>query len=100
VTGAKFVGPIFQVTSKSQAMLSAIRELNPSAQIIDRGSYVRILSPDTCQLTRQALERYLGGSCDFRGEVEQAMCSFQGHFSLTDDEARWDSIESKKKGGS
>ena len=70
-------------------MLEAIRRLNPSVEIQDRGSYTRVLAPRRCMVTRRAIEDILGQSFDFRAELEIMMPSFKGRMRLDDDEAVW-----------
>lgn len=83
------VGPVLIGRPGGHALLEAIRRLNPSAEINDRGSYIRVLAPRRCMVTRRAIEDILGESFDFRAELEIMMPSFKGRMRLDDDEAVW-----------
>ena len=83
------VGPVLIGRPGGHAVLAAIRRLNPSAEIHDRGSYIRVLAPRRCMVTRRAIEDILGQSFDFRAELEIMMPSFKGRMRLDDDEAVW-----------
>ena len=83
------VGPVLIGRPGSGAVLEAIRRLNPSVEIHERGSYTRVLAPRRCIVTRGAIEDILGRSFDFRAELEIMMPSFKGKMHLDDDEAVW-----------
>jgi len=83
------VGPVLIGRAGGRAVLEAIRRLNPSVEIQDRGSYTRVLAPRRCMVTRRAIEGILGQSFDFRAELEIMMPSFKGRMRLDDDEAVW-----------
>lgn len=83
------VGPVLIGRPGGHAVLDAIRRLNPSVEIHERGSYTRVLAPRCCTLTRRAIEDILGQSFDFRAELEIMMPSFKGRMRLDDDEAVW-----------
>jgi toluene monooxygenase system protein E len=83
------VGPVFIGRPGGHAVLEAIRRLNPSVEIHERGSYTRVLAPRLCMLTRKAIEDIIGQSFDFRAELEIMMPSFKGRMRLDDDEAVW-----------
>ena len=83
------VGPVLTGHPRAQAVLEAIRRLNPSVEIHNRGSYVRVLAPRRCLVTRSAIEDILRQPFDFRAELEIMMPSFKGRMRLDDDEAVW-----------
>ena len=83
------VGPVFIGRPGGHAVLEAIRRLNPSVEIYERGSYTRVLAARRCMVTRRAIEDILGQSFDFRAELEIMMPSFKGKMRLDDDEAVW-----------
>ena len=83
------VGPVFIGRPFGHAVLEAIRHLNPSVEIYERGSYTRVLAPRRCLVTRRAIEDILGESFNFRAELEIMMPSFKGRMRLDDDEAVW-----------
>ena len=83
------VGPVLTAHPAADAVLAAIRRLNPSVDVQDRGSYVRVVVPRRCIVTRAAIEEILGAPFDLRGELEAMMPSFSGRLRLADDEAVW-----------
>ena len=83
------VGPVLTGHPRAQAVLEAIRRLNPSVEIHNRGSYMRVLAPRRCLVTRSAIEDILRQPFDFRAELEIMMPSFKGRMRLDDDEAVW-----------
>ena len=83
------VGPVLTGHHRAQAVLEAIRRLNPSVEILNRGSYIRVLAPRRCLVTRSAVEDILRQPFDFRAELEIMMPSFKGRMRLDDDEAVW-----------
>ena len=83
------VGPVLINRPGAHAVLEAIRRLNPPAEIHDRGSYLRVLAPHRCLVTRSAVEEVLGRPFDFRAELETMMPSFKGRLRLDDNEAVW-----------
>ena len=83
------VGPVLTGHHRAQAVLEAIRRLNPSVEILNRGSYIRVLAPRRCLVTRSAVEDILRQPFDFRAELEIMMPSFKGRLRLDDDEAVW-----------
>ena len=87
-----WVGPVLVSGPLTQAARAALLELNPRAEFRDHGSYVRVLAPEPCRLTRQALERHAGTPLSFPGDLESIMTSFKGRLSLSADEARWESF--------
>jgi toluene monooxygenase system protein D len=83
------VGPVLQVGVLSEAIVAAIRDLNSDVEVIDRGGYLRVLVPHRCIVTRSAIEKHLGRSVRFPGELETVMSAFKGALKLTEDEAVW-----------
>lgn len=83
------VGPVLKTGAAAAAIVAAIRELNPDAEILDRGAYIRVLSPGRCILTRAAVEKNLGSAFCLPMELERVMPSFKGKFALSEDEAVW-----------
>jgi MmoB/DmpM family len=84
------VGPVLQTGPAARAIVAAIRELNPDVQVVDRGSYLRVLVPDRCHVTRALIERH--GVAPFRlpRDLERVMSSFKGRFFVSSEEARWE----------
>lgn len=83
------VGPVLQAGAVSDAIVAAIKDLNQDVLVIDRGGYLRVLVPNRCVVTKKAIERRLGRSFRFPGELETVMSSFKGAISLTESDAAW-----------
>src|SRR5579862_2802300 len=83
------VGPVLQAGAVTDAILAAIRDLNPGVIVVDRGAYLRVLAPRTCKVTRIEIEKHLGRPMRFPGELEVVMSAFKGAIRLTQDEAVW-----------
>ena len=83
------VGPVLQTCAVSDAIVAAIKDLNQDVLIMDRGDYIRVLVPSKCIVTRSAIERRLGRSFRFPGELEVVMPSFKGSISLIESEVTW-----------
>jgi hypothetical protein len=72
-----------------EAIVAAIRRAHPDAMVTDRGSYLRVSVPGECRLSRVAVEQETGRPFHLPIDLEQVMTSFEGHFSVDEDEARW-----------
>lgn len=83
------VGPVLEADEVGDAIIAAIREANPGATILERGSYRRVLVPDRCVVRRAAIERALGRPFRLPGDLELVMPSFKGTIEITDDEVVW-----------
>jgi hypothetical protein len=83
------VGPVLQSGTVANAIVAAITELNEDVMVLDRGAYVRVLVPRCCVVTRSAIEKHLGRSFRFPGELETVMSAFKGSFQLNQDDAVW-----------
>jgi toluene monooxygenase system protein D len=83
------VGPVLQSGTVANAIIAAIKDLNQDVMVVDRGAYVRILVPRSCVLTRSAIEKHLGRSFRFPGELEMVMSSFKGSLLLNQEDAEW-----------
>src|ERR1700691_2813579 len=83
------VGPVLQSGPVANAIIAAIEELNQDVMVVDRGAYVRILVPRCCVVTRSAIEKHLGRSFRFPGELETVMSAFKGSLQLGQDDAAW-----------
>lgn len=86
---AEAVGPVLEAGDLADAIVDAIREQNPTVEVEDRGSYLRVLVPGRCVLERAAVERRTGKQFQLPGDLEQVMPSFKGRLSLTGDQAIW-----------
>jgi toluene monooxygenase system protein D len=83
------VGPVLQSGTVANAIIAAIKDLNQDVMIVDRGAYVRVLVPRCCIVTRSAIEKHLGRSFRFPGELETVMSAFKGSLQLNQDDASW-----------
>jgi len=81
----RWVGPVLEAGPLARALAEVAREANPEVRVVDRGSYVRILSPEVCEVNVRAVEELLGSSLNLPGDLERVMPSFQGalHFDTT-----------------
>ena len=93
------VGPVLIPHPVARALLGAIRRLSPLAEIRDHGSYVRVLAPRRCVVTRAAVEGIHRQPFDFRSDLEIMMPSFKGRMHLGDNEAGW-TFETNASNGS
>jgi hypothetical protein len=84
------VGPVLQAGPMADVIVAAIRALTPQVDVVDRGSYVRVLVPGRCRLTRAEVERRAPAPFRLPQDLEQVMSSFQGRFSVSTEEARWE----------
>lgn len=87
--GGGWVGPVFDAGKTAEALIVAIREVNANVTVVDRGSYVRVLVPGCCVLTRAAAERALGAPFRFPADLEIVMPSFRGALTIRPEEAVW-----------
>jgi toluene monooxygenase system protein D len=83
------VGPVLQSGTVANAIVAAIKDLNQDVMVVDRGAYVRVLVPRCCVVTRSAIERHLGRSFRFPGELETVMSAFKGSLELNQNDAAW-----------
>jgi toluene monooxygenase system protein D len=83
------VGPVLQAGGLTNAIVAAIRDLNPEVIVVDRGAYLRVLAPNICIVSRVGIEKHLGRPVRFPGELETVMSAFKGAIRLTQDEAVW-----------
>ena len=83
------VGPVLQSGVLGEAIIMAIRDLNREVLVVDRGAYLRVLVPQRCVVTRNAIEKHLGRTLRFPGELETVMAAFKGVLQLSEDEAIW-----------
>jgi hypothetical protein len=84
------VGPVLEAGDDADAVIAAIRELNDEVVVEDRGSYLRVLVPSRCAVSREAIERARGRAFKLPDELEQIMVSFKGAFAVSEDAATWE----------
>src|SRR5689334_19144120 len=87
-----WVGPVLQKGGAADAVVAAIRELNPGARVLDRGAYLRVLAHRRCRVTRDAIERRTGEPFRLPSDLELVMSSFKGQFTVSEDEAVWELV--------
>jgi hypothetical protein len=83
------VGPVLDAGPDGAAVLDAIRTLNRDVEVEDRGSYLRVLVPGRCVVTREAIEAARGGSFRLPADLEMVMPSFKGRFTVDEEAAVW-----------
>lgn len=83
------VGPVLSASELGRAVVAAIQQLNPGAQVLDRGAYYRVLTSPPCVLTRAAVEQITGQGFALPGDLEQVMPAFQGFLRLTEGGVEW-----------
>lgn len=83
------VGPILIAGETTNKIVAAIKKLNKNVQIKYQGSYVRILAPFQCTLTRDAIQEQTGCPFILPDDLELLMPSFKGLFTVSKDEAVW-----------
>ena len=83
------VGPVIESGSIGAAVIAAIRKLNDNVTLEDRGSYVRVLVPRRCVVTREAIESATGQPFSLPGDLEMVMPSFKGRFIVNEEQATW-----------
>jgi hypothetical protein len=86
---AEWVGPVLESGELGDAIVEAIREHNPTIEVEDRESYIRVLVPSRCVLSRPAVERRIGRPFHLPGDLEQVMPSFKGQLTMSGEEAVW-----------
>lgn len=84
------VGPVLESSELGLAVVAAIQSLNVAASVQDRGSYVRVLSPSPCVVTRLAIEQRLGRPVQLPADLELAMPSFKGRLRIDAERAVWE----------
>jgi hypothetical protein len=84
------VGPVLEHGETARAIIAVMREANPGLEVTDRGSYLRVLVPGRCVLSRGAVEQLLGRAFVLPGDLEAVMPSFMGHMTLDDNQAVWE----------
>ena len=88
-TSRRRVGPVLSAGELGRAVALAIVELNPGAEIVDRGAYYRVLVDGCCTVTRDAVERISGRAFSLPADLERVMPAFAGHLSINPQAASW-----------
>lgn len=96
-TSEQSVGPVLQTGSLlTEAIVQAIRELNHSVEVTNRGAYLRVMVANECRLTAAAVERLTGRTFHLPGDLESVMSSFKGKISITREEVIWKSHKGRE----
>ena len=84
------VGPVLRMSDDIEAIIAAIEEDNPGAQIevIDRGAYVRIQAEQRLKVTRASIEKHLGRPFEMR-QLEPMLSAFACRIDTTSDAVVW-----------
>jgi toluene monooxygenase system ferredoxin subunit len=85
----RHVGPVLEASESGRAVVAAIRELNDPVEVLDRGAYLRVLVPDRCLVTRQAIEQALGRAFHLPTDLEALMPAFKGFLQMDDERVEW-----------
>lgn len=86
------VGPVLIAGGLSKKIITAIKKLNKQVTIEDQGSYLRVLVPKRCELTRDAVEKETGRLFKLPDDLEVIMPAFKGKIKLTEERAIWESV--------
>jgi toluene monooxygenase system protein D len=84
------VGPVLTPGPLTDAVVAAIRALNPEAAVVDRGAYLRVLVPRTCRLQAALVEQIGKRAFRLPADLEMIMPSFRGRLRLGEGEAVWE----------
>jgi hypothetical protein len=57
---SNLVGPVLDTSEVGRALVNVVSKLNPGTRVEHRGGYLRVLVPERCFVTRQAVEHELG----------------------------------------
>jgi toluene monooxygenase system protein D len=83
------VGPVLEASDAGRAVVAAIRQLNADVTVLDRGGYLRVLVPERCVVTRQAIELSLGQKFELPSDLEPLMPAFKGRISMDQEHVEW-----------
>jgi toluene monooxygenase system protein D len=84
------VGPVLRMSEDVEAIIAAIEDDNPGAEIevIDSGAYVRIQVEQHMKVTRASNERHIGRAFEMR-QLEPMMSAFAGRIETTSEAISW-----------
>lgn len=83
------VGPVLLISEESSAVVQALKQVNPGLTVEERGSYMRVMSPERCILDSKIVTEILGRSFVLPVDLERLMPSFKGRFTISGHEALW-----------
>lgn len=84
------VGPVLLPSEVGLAILAAIQASNLDVRVQNRGAYLRVVAPDRCVVTRQAIELQLGRPIRLPSDLELCMASFKGRLRVDGERAIWE----------
>lgn len=83
------VGPVLEASDSGRAVVAAILRLNADVTVVDRGGYLRVLVPERCVVTRQAIELSLGQKFELPLDLEPLMPAFKGRITMDGERVEW-----------
>jgi hypothetical protein len=83
------VGPVLTAGEAAAAVLTALRAENAEIDVQDRGSYLRVSCPESCTVTRAAIESELGRPFVLPCDLEAIMPSFAGALEIDAERVSW-----------
>jgi hypothetical protein len=84
------VGPVLEAGPRADAVIEAIRVENPDVEVVDRKSYLRVLCPGRCAVSRACIEQFAKGRFSLPRDLEAILLSFKGRFSVNEEQASWE----------
>jgi toluene monooxygenase system protein D len=84
------VGPVLTAGPLTDAVIAAIRAENSEVTVIDRGAYLRVLSPRRCRLKAAVVASLTERPFRLPADLEAIMPSFRGRLRLSEEEAVWE----------
>jgi hypothetical protein len=87
---ARSVGPVLTAGLCADAVVSAIREQNPSVSVQTQAGYLRVLVPERCCVTASAIELALGRPFVLPRDLELIMPAFKGKLRVDHVSAVWE----------
>jgi hypothetical protein len=83
------VGPVLESGRTTTAIIEALKRRNAQLEIVDKGSYQRILTQRKCTLLVADVEDILGTRFRIPQDLEKIMPSFQGEIIFDVDKVIW-----------
>jgi hypothetical protein len=88
----KAVGPVLISGAAADAVVSAIREQNAAVEVQTHAGYLRVLVPERCSVSADAIERALGRSFVLPRDLELIMPAFKGKLRVDHASASWETL--------
>lgn len=89
MTAVNTVGPVLIAGELSNHLIAAIKKLNAHVEVTKQGAYFRVLVPEKCRLTKQAVEEQVGYPFILPESLELLMPSFKGRLTCSSEEVVW-----------